>query len=307
MSDLREGKYYTYVLLDSRNFGEFVYGDYKFEYEPFYVGKGYGRRIKRHLSKSNYNNDVTHKNRRVKFLIENNYEIKLIKVKENLTESEAFSLEMEMIKIIGRLDKKMGPLCNHTDGGEGSSGSKRKTKGKTLEEIYGVERAEEIKRNLSLGQLHGREKKVYVKTGRLKPNSTKGKTLEEIHGIEKAKELKEIIIKNLKLVKKGDKLTDGTKEKIVKSLIGNKRRLGIKCSKETKDKISKNKMGTVSWNATPIIQLSKDGDFISEWRSASNAAEILNLNQGNICSVINGNRKTCGGFKWILKELYNEK
>ncbi len=42
----RKGKFYTYVYLDPRKPGKFVFGKYEFEYEPFYVGKGSGRRCK---------------------------------------------------------------------------------------------------------------------------------------------------------------------------------------------------------------------------------------------------------------------
>jgi len=32
-------KYYVYVYLDSRKPGKYKYGEYEFDYEPFYVGK----------------------------------------------------------------------------------------------------------------------------------------------------------------------------------------------------------------------------------------------------------------------------
>lgn len=37
--------FYVYVYLDPRKSGEYIYDDLKFNYEPFYVGKGRGDRI----------------------------------------------------------------------------------------------------------------------------------------------------------------------------------------------------------------------------------------------------------------------
>ena len=313
---LEDRRFYTYIYLDPRKEGNFIYGDYKFQYEPFYVGKGRGRRDKRHLSKSNYSNSNTHKYKLIKYLIDNGYTIQYFRVKENLLETEAFDLEINLIRLIGRQDVKSGPLCNHTDGGDGSSGGNRITKGKTLEEVFGKDKANEIKEKFSKARKEyiknngcyehvARKKKVKDLTNPLikerKTNSSKGKKLVEIHGEERANLIKEKIIKNLVIKKIGDTLSDETKEKIRKSLLGNTRRKGFKTTDETKKHISEAKKGTLSWNATPVIQLTKNGDFIKEWVSATAAAKELNLSQGNIWMVINGDRNTCGDYKWKLK------
>jgi hypothetical protein len=49
---------------------------------------------------------------------------RIVRIKENLTEQEALSLEVELIRFWGKKDSG-GVLVNKTDGGEGTSGSKR--------------------------------------------------------------------------------------------------------------------------------------------------------------------------------------
>ena len=56
----------------------------------------------------------------------------------------------------------------------------------------------------------------------------------------------------------------------------------------------------------PIVQYSKNGDFIKEWPSATAAGRELGINRRNICGVCLGKRKTCNGFIWRYKEIENE-
>jgi len=48
----------------------------------------------------------------------------------------------------------------------------------------------------------------------------------------------------------------------------------------------------------PIVQYTKDGKYIQEWRSASNAAKILGLNHKGISACVTGKQKTAFGFIW---------
>jgi|DEB0MinimDraft_3_1074331.scaffolds.fasta_scaffold26847_2 group I intron endonuclease len=95
--------------------------------------------------------------------------------------------------------------------------------------------------------------------------------------------------------------TELTRSKIGDASIGNTYRLGKMHSKETKEKISNSKKGKASWNASPVLQISPEGEVIREWRSASHAAKMLGISSGNILSVIGGNRKTAGGYIWQRK------
>lgn len=145
-------KYYTYIYLDPRKKGPFKYGDYVFEYEPFYVGKGKCNRMEEHLCDYLLKKS-THKNNKLKKIINEGYEPIIIKISDNLFESDAFDSEVKLIKLIGRHDLGDGPLTNKTDGGEGSSGViiSDKTKSKISKTLLSknIVRSEETKRKIS--------------------------------------------------------------------------------------------------------------------------------------------------------------
>ena len=63
--------FYVYVYLDPRKTGEFIFDEFKFDFEPFYVGKGKNRRLYYHLTnKSLKRNDE--KSKRIKDIIKDN-------------------------------------------------------------------------------------------------------------------------------------------------------------------------------------------------------------------------------------------
>ena len=51
----------------------------------------------------------------------------------------------------------------------------------------------------------------------------------------------------------------------------------------------------------PILQFSKDMEFIKEWPSIAEAQRLLRISQGNICACCQGKRKQAGGFVWKYK------
>lgn len=54
----------------------------------------------------------------------------------------------------------------------------------------------------------------------------------------------------------------------------------------------------VEKNKIKITQLNKDGEFIKEWDSLTDASKILNISLSDICSCCGGKLKTAGGYKW---------
>jgi len=102
---------------------------------PYYVGKGKCSRV---LEKERHNVKVPPKNR-------------IIFLKQNITEEEAFKHEIYMIAIFGRKDLGTGILRNKTDGGEGCSGYKhsKEAKMKISKANSGRKWSDEAKKNLS--------------------------------------------------------------------------------------------------------------------------------------------------------------
>jgi hypothetical protein len=145
--------YYVYLYLDPRKSGNYNYGSYSFDYEPFYVGKGKCGRYKSHLKPKQLeeDNNKLKSNKIKKMIRENNLMPIVIKYKSDMGERESLDLEMDMIKCIGRKDKNLGPLTNLTDGGEGTSGY-----------IMKEERKEKL-RILHTGKKHTEETKLKFK------------------------------------------------------------------------------------------------------------------------------------------------
>ena len=80
--------------------------------EPFYVGKGCGNRAHTINNRKNL-----HWKR-----IAKKYGFEVRVVAEKMSEFNAILLEISLIACWGRMDMGVGPLVNHTDGGEGFSG-----------------------------------------------------------------------------------------------------------------------------------------------------------------------------------------
>lgn len=112
---------YIYIYLDQRYTGTWQYKDLIFNYRPFYIGKGSGKRLDSHLIDSSLKR-ISFKNSIIKAIKKDLDEVPLhYKIYENLSEEEAFFIEKELINHFGRLDIKTGILANHTNGGIGAN------------------------------------------------------------------------------------------------------------------------------------------------------------------------------------------
>ena len=220
---------------------------------PYYIGKGKGKRI--------YS---TH--RKVKLPKDKS---RVIFLKQNLTEDEAFRHETYMIALFGRKDLGTGILRNLTDGGEGSSGAviseetRRKLRIARKNRIFSEEtrrkiseasknRSEETKKKISKA-LKGNINAL----GATRSEETKKKISKALKGKTNSEEIKQKISNSLKghipwnKNKKGlQKHSQETREKISESIRGKIN------SEEHNRKISQSKKGKKWWNNGQEIKMS---------------------------------------------------
>ena len=175
---------YIYVYLDTRKKGSYSYGDFHFEYEPFYVGKGIGDRYLSHLriangSRKGKNNLIVTK---IKSILNDGFEPTIIKIIEGLTKENYDTYEISTIKLIGKTCDGLGPLLNTTVGGDGGITwiGEHHNKNKKLEDIVGEERAIKLKKSLS--------EQASKRVGELNPNFGNTGESNPIFGIKRSEE-----------------------------------------------------------------------------------------------------------------------
>jgi hypothetical protein len=111
--------WYTYVYLNPMKPSNL----HSSGFEPFYVGKGAGDRCLQHLAPSIMEGDCNrHKVNTIKKILREGLEPVIIRNCDIDDEGAAYSEEITLIKLYGRVDLGEGPLTNMTNGGEGRQG-----------------------------------------------------------------------------------------------------------------------------------------------------------------------------------------
>jgi hypothetical protein len=107
-------KFYVYVLLRPNG-------------QPFYVGKGLGRRVFNHEMEARNTTLKTYKLNVIRAIMKEGGAVSYALPRFCDDEIEAHALEVALIAKLGRHDLKRGPLTNQTDGGEGVTGLSEET------------------------------------------------------------------------------------------------------------------------------------------------------------------------------------
>lgn len=176
-----ENIYYNYVYIDPRHQDTNWLG-FNFPGQPFYVGKGKGKRAWVHLNESaKYTHNILKYNK-IQRIKDSGCEPIILIIYDSLTEQQALQKESMLISEIGTLWNikgiKKGPLCNMTSGGEGRTPTDElRDKCKHIgaaNGMYGKKHTSEAKQKISVFRKqfrHSDESKQKMKNSKSNGNS----------------------------------------------------------------------------------------------------------------------------------------
>lgn len=240
----------------------YVYGYFYENGIPFYIGIGKGNRIKQHLHKrKDKTKDSILFYNVLNKLIRDGIKFSYKKIRYNMSQVEAALVEEVLVKLIGRRDLGLGPLCNLTDGGEGHKNYKKSeelkqmisgwSKGKTISPEH-----KEAIRLANLGKRHSAE--------------TRRKISEAQKGISKPKK---------------------------KESIPNYKRAAIR--KFEDDIYRENFKNSVrKLHSKSVVQYTLEGDKIKVWDSQHDACDTLGGRPDRIIKVCQGLASKHNNYKW---------
>lgn len=248
---------YVYIYYDPR----------KEPIEPIYVGKGNGDRIIEHLYKSS-NNILDAKIKKIK---EAGLEPIVEKYIDDISEEEAYSIEIELVKKFGKIYDNTGTLCNYTDGGKGGR--------------LGFEHTEETLKLFS-EQRKGKkqtEKQYQANCNRVCSEETKEKISNKLKGRKRTKES----IEKTRQWHLGSKRSEETR-----NLFSEQR----KGKKQTEEHIINAKNARkISYKRKKVKCM--NNDIIYD--NVTDASNDLLLRESAITAVANGSRKHHKGYIFV--------
>ena len=225
---------------------------------PYYIGKG-------------KNNRCYRKYRRT--ILPPKDKTRIIFLKQNLTEDEAFKHEIYMIAVLGRKDLGTGILRNKTDGGDGASGliHSIKTKKRMSESRKG-------EKNHNYGKIFSvetREKMSEARKGKLPSEETRRKLSEANKGENHPNY--------------GKSLSEETRKKI--SELHKGKNVSIKSIEKFRNNFKK-----TYYLVSPI------GEIIEEYDTFCGICKKYDLDVGALSRVKNGKQKQHKGWTFLKED-----
>jgi hypothetical protein len=224
---------------------------------PYYIGKGNKNRIY-----------VKHQ----KGIMIPKDKSRIIFLKQNLTEEEAFKHEKYMISVFGRKDLKTGILYNKTGGGEGHSNPSSETIEKRVKHLRGKLHSENTKQKIS--------------------NTVKGRSNFWLRGIPRNEETKQKISEATKGILRNEE----TKRRISNALKGKPK------SENTKEKFKKIMEERYSHIYYEIATPDGNVEYVND--SLKKYSKENGLNSGSMYNVANGKANQHKGYK-VKKYIKN--
>ncbi len=264
-----ENRFYTYIYLDPRKPSEWEFEGIKFEFQPFYVGKGEGKRINAHvtdLEKSRFNIRANIINKIKKETGEDPIKRKVI---ENLTETQAFEIEIAMIKHFGRIDLGTGILANLTDGGPGSSNA--------------------------ISSPESRLKRSKAKIGKVTKNSKRVNQFDLDLNFLKQYDSVAALTLELNLTQSERWSVYGNCRNTIKTAIGYIWQYDKTSAYKPPEKEKTS-------NLIKVSKFDQEGNFIETFSSVNDAACSINAPATSISRCCRGNRSLCRDFQWRYGE-----
>lgn len=89
----QEKRYYVYVYMDPRKPKTYLAENYAFPYEPFYIGKGTGKRMYSHFIEASKNIKNSYKLNKIRSILKDGYEPLIYRFTDLIKEEDAYYIE----------------------------------------------------------------------------------------------------------------------------------------------------------------------------------------------------------------------
>lgn len=203
----------------------------------------------------------------------------------NLIEEKAKHLEIELI----RHYKRLGISYNITDGGDGALGRI------VSEETKAKQRAAKLGKPLSEEHIA----KIRANTAKMKGVPRSEEFKRKLHEINKGKKPSPQTYVALIEYNRTHPISEETRRKMLET----KRKTGYKSQIEI---LNKNRKEIGIKHRKPVVQLSLDGKFITEYEGGKFASITTGINPSMITACCKNRNLTAGGYLWMYKSDYNK-